>query len=215
MAFGSPSLLPTQPRWPSSLPTFSSVRRNAPSSPVRPPQPGTTSGPAGSGEAQSGWTCRMSSSSGRWATWCVGCRKNEGDDEKKQVLSRSVLGGGVDMCRCAGWPLKQKKVLRKNHTIKANVGKVGRKKKLVRPTHQKRQALSSTGFSDFIFVCGLNNCEGKWGMLKNWKARRRRRRRRWPEQPANQGIFAPHSSSPQSKASRTCCSTSYHLTLLT
>lgn len=42
---------------------------NAPSSAVRRPQPGTTSGPAGSGEAQSARTCRTSSSRGRWATW--------------------------------------------------------------------------------------------------------------------------------------------------
>lgn len=44
---------------------------NAPSWAPHRPQPGTTSGPAGCGEAQSARTCRTSSSQGRWATSCL------------------------------------------------------------------------------------------------------------------------------------------------
>lgn len=73
----------------SSVSSSSSIQfgavRSSPSSAVSHPQPGTTSGHAGCGEAQSGWTCQTSSSRGRWwATWRL-CQENKLKRRKRVV----------------------------------------------------------------------------------------------------------------------------------
>jgi hypothetical protein len=77
------------------------------------------------------------------------------------------------VCRCAGWPKKQEEVLRKKPHNRKPVRESRAEKKLVSQPSKSANPIS-TGFSDFIFVCGVNNFIGRVGPLVEKTGREKR-----------------------------------------